>query len=86
VVPLDDHRTEIWFIAPKIFSGVVGETEMIADPKGKPHQDDGDSDKRSRQEKALDESLEGTFPASDPVMLFQSFIAGPTESPQKTLS
>jgi hypothetical protein len=59
VVPLDDHRTEIWFIAAKIFSGVVGETEMIADPKGKPHQDDGDSDKRSRQEEALDESLEG---------------------------
>ena len=59
---------------------------MIADPKGKPHQDDGDSDKRSRQEEALDESLEGTFPASDPVALLQSFIAGPTESPQKTSS
>jgi len=29
---------------------------MIADPKRKPHQDDGDSDKRRRQEEALDEA------------------------------
>ena len=40
---------------------------MIADPKRKPHQDDGDSEKRRRQEEALDEALENTFPASDPV-------------------
>jgi hypothetical protein len=37
---------------------------MIADPKRKPPQDDGDSDKRRRQEEALDEALENTFPAS----------------------
>jgi hypothetical protein len=44
---------------------------MIADPKRKPHQDDGDSDKRRRQEQALDEALENTFPASDPVSVEQ---------------
>jgi len=54
-IPLVDQRTEIC---------VVRETEMIADPKRKPHQDDGDSDKRRRQEEALDEALENTFPAS----------------------
>jgi hypothetical protein len=58
-VPLDAQRTEICVKAPKIFISVVGETEMIADPKRKPHQDDGDSDKRRRQEEALDEALEG---------------------------
>ncbi len=49
---------------------------MIADPKRKPHQDqissrDGDGDKRSRQEEALDEALKNTFPASDPVSVEQ---------------
>jgi hypothetical protein len=29
---------------------------MIADPKRKPHWDDGESDKRRRQEEALDEA------------------------------
>ena len=38
-VPLDDEHTEICVIAPKIFSSAVGETEMIANPKRKPHQD-----------------------------------------------
>ena len=33
----------------KIFISAVRETEMIADPKRKPYQDDGDSDKRRRQ-------------------------------------
>jgi nicotinate phosphoribosyltransferase len=44
---------------------------MIADPKRKPHQDNGDSDKRRRQEEALDEALKNTFPASDPVSVEQ---------------
>ncbi len=44
---------------------------MIADPKRKPDQDDGDSDKRRRQEEALDEALENTSPASDPVSVEQ---------------
>ena len=70
-VPLDDQRTEICVIAPKIFSSAVGETEMIADPKHKLHQDDGDSDKRRRQEEALDDALKNTFPASDPVSVEQ---------------
>ena len=57
----------ICVISLKTFISAVGETEMIADPKRKPHQDDGDGDKRRRQEEALDEALKNTFPASDPV-------------------
>jgi hypothetical protein len=53
------------------FNSAVGETEMIVDPKRKPHQDNGDSDKRRRQEEALDEALKNTFPASDPVSVEQ---------------
>jgi hypothetical protein len=56
-------------------SGGVRETEMIADPKRKSHHDDGDSDKRRRQE-ALDEALKNTFPASDPVSLEQPLTSG----------
>jgi hypothetical protein len=37
---------------------------MIADPKRKPHQDNGDSDKHRRQEEALDEAVKNAFPAS----------------------
>ena len=51
----------------KIVRSAVGENLMIAEPKRKPHQDDNDCDKRKRQEKALDEALKNTFPASDPV-------------------
>jgi len=49
----------------------VRETEMIADPGRKPRRDNGDSDERRRQEEALDEALENTFPASDPVSVEQ---------------
>jgi hypothetical protein len=49
---------------------------MIADPKRKPHQDNGDSDKRRRQEEALDEALKNTFPASDPVSVEQPTTSG----------
>ena len=49
---------------------------MIANPKRKPHQDDGDSDKRRRQEEALDEALKNTFPASDPVSVEQPTTSG----------
>jgi hypothetical protein len=46
---------------------------MIAEPKRETHQDDKDRDKRERrhQEKALDEALKNTFPASDPVSVEQ---------------
>jgi hypothetical protein len=54
----------------------VRETEMIADPKRKTHQDYGDSDKRRRQEEALDESLKNTFRASDPVSVEQPTTSG----------
>jgi hypothetical protein len=49
---------------------------MITDPKGKPHQDDGDIDKRRRQEEALDDALKDTFPASDPISVEQPTTAG----------
>jgi hypothetical protein len=49
---------------------------MMADPKRKSHQDDGDSDKRRRQEEALDEALKNTFPASDPVSVVQPMAGG----------
>jgi hypothetical protein len=49
---------------------------MMADPKRKSYQDDGDSDKRSRQEEALDEALKNTFPASDPVSVEQPTTSG----------
>ena len=54
----------------------VGEAEMIADPKRKPQQDEGDGDKRLRQEEALDEALKNTFPASDPVSVEQPTTTG----------
>ena len=46
---------------------------MLVEPKRKPHQDDDDRDKRERrhQEEALDDALENTFPASDPVSIEQ---------------
>ena len=62
------------FISLKIVISAVRETEMIADPKRKPHEDDGD--KRRRQEEALDEALENTFPASDPVSVEQPTTSG----------
>ena len=41
---------------------------------------------RKHCDKALDKSLEGIFPASDPVAVLQSLTADPTVSPQRTLS
>jgi hypothetical protein len=52
---------------------VVGEIEVIAEVKRKPHQDDRARDERERrhQENALDEALKDTFPASDPISVEQ---------------
>ena len=48
---------------------------MVADPRRKTKQDNGESDKGRRQKEALDETLdealENTFPASDPISLEQ---------------
>jgi hypothetical protein len=44
---------------------------VIATPKRKHHQDDRDERERRHQEKALDEALNNTFPASDPVSVEQ---------------
>jgi hypothetical protein len=41
---------------------------------------------RKNYNKALDKSLEDTFPTSDPVFVLQSSTAVPTVSPQRTLS
>jgi hypothetical protein len=50
---------------------------MITGPKRKPHQDEGDTDRRRRrEEEALDEALENTFPASDPVSIEQPTTTG----------
>jgi hypothetical protein len=51
----------------------VGEFEMNADPKRKPHKREHDHSKRSRrqQEEALDDALKNTFPASDPFSIEQ---------------
>jgi hypothetical protein len=44
---------------------------MIAKQKHEPHQYDTYRGERRRQEKALDEALKNTFPASDPVSIEQ---------------
>jgi hypothetical protein len=51
-------------------------SRVITDPKRQLYQDDGDSDKRRRQEEALDEALKNTFPASDPVSVEQPTTSG----------
>jgi len=51
------------------FRRVFGETEMTTDPKRKPPQND--SDQRKRLELELDNALQNTFPASDPVSIEQ---------------
>jgi hypothetical protein len=52
---------------------VVGEIDVVAEVKRKPHRDDSARDERERmhQENALDEALKDTFPASDPVSVEQ---------------
>jgi hypothetical protein len=57
----------------QIFRSAAGEVEMNPDPARKTHQDDNDRDKRERrrQERALDDALKDTFPASDPVSFEQ---------------
>ena len=44
---------------------------MITEPKRKPHQGDNDREEHERRhlEKMLDDALENTFPASDPVSM-----------------
>jgi hypothetical protein len=44
---------------------------MTTVPKRKTLQDNSSRDKRRRQEAALDEALENTFPASDPISVEQ---------------
>jgi hypothetical protein len=52
---------------------------MIAEPK-QPNHKDRNKSLRKRDEKALDEALKNTFPASDPVSIEQPMLpAGNTE-------
>ena len=44
---------------------------MIAGPQQQPHGEDRSKRERRRDEKALDEALKNTFPASDPVSVEQ---------------
>jgi hypothetical protein len=44
---------------------------MNAGPKRDPHEDDPAESARRHQEEALDDALENTFPASDPVSIEQ---------------
>ena len=44
---------------------------MIAEPKSEDREDADERNKRRRLERALDEALKGTFPASDPVSVEQ---------------
>ncbi|HEX3341937.1 MAG TPA: hypothetical protein VHT68_22495 [Pseudolabrys sp.] len=48
---------------------------MIAEPKQQPHHKDRRKHERRRDEKALDEALKNTFPASDPVSVEQPVLA-----------
>jgi hypothetical protein len=58
------------------FGDAVGEIVMIAEPKHEVHHDDSVRGKRERRrhEKALDEALKNTFPASDPVSVEQPML------------
>jgi hypothetical protein len=49
---------------------------MITKPKCKDHQGESDRDdgEHIRREKALDEALKNTFPASDPVSVEQPMV------------
>jgi hypothetical protein len=55
---------------------LVEEVEMIAEPKHEAHRDDTvpSNRERKRHEKALDEALKNTFPASDPVSVEQPVL------------
>jgi hypothetical protein len=55
---------------------LVEEVEMIAEPKHEAHRDDTarGNRERKRHEKALDEALKNTFPASDPVSVEQPVL------------
>jgi hypothetical protein len=50
--------------------------QMIARPKYKHHKDENDRGDREhrRREKALDEALQNTFPASDPISVEQPML------------
>ena len=57
-------------------SVLVEEVEMIDEPKHEAHRDDMRGNReRKRNEKALDEALENTFPASDPVSVEQPVLS-----------
>ena len=60
---------------------LVEEVEMIAEPKHNAHRDETVRGRRERKrdEKALDEALKNTFPASDPVSVEQPVLTAAHE-------
>ena len=58
-------------------TGRPEDPEMIAKLRRKIRQDDDDRDRREQLERALDEALANTFPASDPVSAEQTGAARP---------
>lgn len=64
------------FSVVNVQSVLVEEVEMIAETEQDAHRDDLVRGKRERKrhEKALDEALKNTFPASDPVSVEQPVL------------
>jgi hypothetical protein len=64
---------------------LVEEVEMIAEPKHDARRDETVRGRceRKRDEKALDEALKNTFPASDPVSVEQPVLTAAHEWPSR---
>jgi hypothetical protein len=60
---------------------LVEEVKMVAQPKRDAHRDETVRGRRERKrhEKALDEALKNTFPASDPVSVEQPVLTAAHE-------
>ena len=66
-----ERRIPSWNLGLKTAGGVAGAANMASNPKHKRRQDDGDADRRKSVDKALDDALTNTFPASDPISIEQ---------------
>ena len=58
-------------------TGRPEDSEMIAELRRKTRRDDDDRDRREQLERALDDALANTFPASDPVSAEQPVPPAP---------
>ena len=75
------HSTLFGYTIPRAQPVLVEEVEMIAEPKHDAHRDETVRGRRERKrdEKALDEALKNTFPASDPVSVEQPVLTAAHE-------